>query len=68
MASVASYIREFNTHRTGEDLGVWLSMAQGDEGAEAVFGANLPRLRKVKARYDPKKLWNKGVIIEPDFH
>ena len=49
-------------------MGVWISMAQGDEGAEAVFGANLPRLRKVKAKCDPKKLWSKGVVIEPDFN
>ena len=42
-------------------------MAQGGERAEDVWGANLQRLRRVKAKYDPKKVFSKGVVIEPLF-
>ena len=31
------------------------------------LGENLSRLRKVKAKYDPKKVWSKGLVIEPLF-
>ncbi|TFY79597.1 hypothetical protein EWM64_g4415 [Hericium alpestre] len=64
---IADYIRQANTAHAGHDLGVLLSMAQGDEPPEAVFGPNLPRLRKLKAKYDPKNVWKKGFAIEPDF-
>lgn len=64
---VADYVRETNVRKTGRDLGVYLSMARGDEGLEAVFGPNLPRLRRLKAKYDPTMFWTKGIVVEPDF-
>ncbi|KAF8960616.1 FAD-binding domain-containing protein [Flammula alnicola] len=67
VSSLVSYIRQVNTEKTGEDFGAFLNMSQGDERPEDVFGENLPRLRKVKAKYDPKKVWSKGIVIEPDF-
>jgi FAD/FMN-containing dehydrogenase len=45
-----------------------LSYARGDEAPEDVFGTNLPRLRKLKAKYDPKNVWSKGFVIKPDFN
>ncbi|KAF9481834.1 FAD-binding domain-containing protein [Pholiota conissans] len=65
VASVARYVREYNTQKTGEDFGAWISMAQGDESAKDIFGDNLSRLRRAKARYDPQKVWTKGIVIEP---
>ncbi|KAF9456332.1 hypothetical protein BDZ94DRAFT_1302616 [Collybia nuda] len=43
------------------------SLGSDYDGVEEVFGNNLSRLRKVKAIYDPKKVWRKGWAIEPDF-
>ena len=64
---VTNFVREKNTELFGRDLGFFLSMAQGDEWAGNVWGENLPRLRKIKAKYDPKKIFHKGVVIEPLF-
>ncbi|KAJ3982594.1 FAD-binding domain-containing protein [Lentinula detonsa] len=63
--SVVSFVRSKNTELSGKDLGWFLNLAQGDESAEDVFGTNLPRLSKLKARYDPKKVWSKGLVIDP---
>ena len=60
-------MREKSAALSGRDLGLWVSMAQGGERAEDVWGANLQRLRRVKAKYDPKKVFSKGVVIEPLF-
>ena len=60
-------MREKNTELGGKDLGWFLNLCQGDESPEDVFRANLPRLRKIKAEYDGKKLWSKGFTIDPDF-
>lgn len=60
-------MRQRNREKTGKDAGYFLNFAQGEEPIEEVFGPNLPRLRKLKAKYDPKKLWSKGCLIEPDF-
>ena len=35
--------------------------------AENIFGANYPRLQKVKAKYDPENVFNKKRTIVPDF-
>ncbi|KAG7089811.1 hypothetical protein E1B28_011460 [Marasmius oreades] len=63
--SIVSFVREKNAELSGRDLGWWVTLCQGDEKPEDVFGSNLPRLRKVKAKYDPKKVWKKGFGIEP---
>ena len=64
-AEITQLVREKNAELGGKDLGWFLNLCQGEERAEDVFGENLPRLRKAKARYDPKKVWSKGVVIEP---
>jgi hypothetical protein len=68
VSSIAKYLRQSDALRTGKDLGIALSYARGDEAPEDVFGPNLPRLRKLKAKYDPKNVWSKGFVIEPDFN
>ena len=67
-ASATAYITQTNRAKTGRSPGYFLNFAQGDERIEEVHGPNLPRLRKLKAKYDPKKLWKTGCVIEPDFH
>lgn len=59
------FVREKNAELSGQDLGWFVNMSQGTEKPEDVFGEHLPRLRKIKAKYDPKKVWNKGFVIEP---
>ena len=65
--STARLVREKNAELSGRDLGWFVNMCQGDENPEDVFGENLPRLRKIKAKYDPKNIWSKGLAIEPLF-
>ncbi|KAI0674668.1 FAD-binding domain-containing protein [Trametes maxima] len=64
-ASLVQFVREKNTELSGRDLGWFVNMSQGNEKPEDVFGEHLPRLRRVKAKYDPKKVWSKGFVIEP---
>ncbi|KAF9559582.1 FAD-binding domain-containing protein [Agrocybe pediades] len=68
VAKTANEIRQFNTRKAGKDAGFFLNFAQGDETLEEVHGPNLPKLKKLKAKYDPKGLWRKGIYIEPDFN
>lgn len=44
-----------------------LTFATGQLNAGETFGANYPRLRKVKAEYDPEDVFNKKRTIVPDF-
>jgi hypothetical protein len=68
VSSTAEYVRRVDTKKSGKDLGVFVNLSRGNEDKiEDVFGVNLPRLRKLKAKYDPKKIWSKGYVIEPDF-
>ncbi|RPD55588.1 FAD-binding domain-containing protein [Lentinus tigrinus ALCF2SS1-7] len=64
-SDVVQFVRAKNAELSGQDLGWFLNMCQGDEKPEDVFGENLPRLRAVKATYDPGDVFNKGVSIEP---
>jgi Berberine and berberine like len=62
------YVREVDIEKSGRDNGVFINLCQGNEDKiEDVFGVNLPRLRKLKAKYDPEKIWSRGYVIEPDF-
>ena len=60
-------MRETSAKLSGRTLGTFVSMANGNERPENVWGDNLPRLRKIKAKYDPRKVFSKGVPIEPLF-
>ncbi|KIJ39047.1 hypothetical protein M422DRAFT_175722 [Sphaerobolus stellatus SS14] len=64
-SDVVSFARETNTKISGKDLGYWISLSQGDEKPEEIFGDNLPRLEAIKVKYDPKGVWNKGIVIKP---
>ena len=68
VSSTAEYVRKFDVEKSGKDLGTFVSLSRGNEDKiEDVFGVNLPRLRKLKAKYDPNKIWCKAYVIEPDF-
>ncbi len=64
-AEVVDLVRKKNAELAGQDLGWFLNLCQGDENPEDVFGSNLVRLREVKAKYDPRKTFSKGFVIEP---
>lgn len=63
-----TYVSAENTKRTGKVFRTQMNFAMGPEytSVEDIFGDNLERLRKVKAKYDPTKVWNKGWVIEPE--
>lgn len=63
--SIVSFVREKNTELSGKDLGWFLNLTQGSEKPEDVFGDNLYRLRKAKAKYDPKQVLYNGIVIDP---
>ncbi|KAI0366057.1 FAD-binding domain-containing protein [Pilatotrama ljubarskyi] len=63
--STVQFVREKNAEFSRRDLGWFVNMCQGSENPEDVYGEHLPRLRRIKAKYDPKKVWNKGVVIDP---
>ncbi|EKM53132.1 uncharacterized protein PHACADRAFT_259314 [Phanerochaete carnosa HHB-10118-sp] len=63
--SLSEFIRQKNAELSGKDLGWFINMCQGEEKPEDVFGDNLPRLRKLKAKYDPQNVWSRGVAIAP---
>ena len=64
--STARLVREKNAELSGRDLGWFVNMCQGDENPEDVFGENLPRLRKIKAKYDPNDVFrNPQSVIVP---
>ncbi|KAF5372441.1 hypothetical protein D9757_009925 [Collybiopsis confluens] len=64
-SEIVSFVREKNAELSGRDLGWWLTLCQGDEKPEDVFGSNLPKLQRLKAKYDPGRVWSKGFVIEP---
>ncbi|KAF9456595.1 hypothetical protein BDZ94DRAFT_1326870 [Collybia nuda] len=68
VSKMATYIKSMNTERTGVKFVTPTNFSLGSDydSVEEVFGKNLSRLRKVKAIYDPKKVWRKGWAIEPD--
>ncbi|KAI0080431.1 FAD-binding domain-containing protein [Panus rudis PR-1116 ss-1] len=69
-AKVTKIVRDAQKSRGGKALPSPANFSLGPDydTAEEVYGDNLPRLKKVKAKYDPKKVWRKGWVIEPDFN
>jgi hypothetical protein len=63
------YISRCSEERTGHKFAIPpnLALSPGYETVEEVYGSNLARLRVLKAKYDPKKVWSRGWVIEPDF-
>lgn len=67
VSSTVEYVRKVNIEKSGRDTGIFVNLSRGDEDQKDIFGANLPRLRKLKAKYDPEVIWSKAHVIEPDF-
>ncbi|KAG6831322.1 hypothetical protein H0H87_005566 [Tephrocybe sp. NHM501043] len=63
VAETVAFIRSKNAELSGKDFGYFMNMAQGDENPADIFGDNLPRLSKLKAKYDPTNVFKKGVAI-----
>ncbi|KAG7087192.1 hypothetical protein E1B28_013173 [Marasmius oreades] len=68
VSSITSLVRTSHLEKTGKALITPPSFALSPQSvpAEKIWGDNLPKLRKLKAKYDPKKVWSKGWCIEPD--
>jgi Berberine and berberine like len=67
LSSTVDHIRKVDIEKSGRDIGGFINLCQDTEKVEDIFGVNLPRLRKLKAKYDPKKIWSRAHVIEPDF-
>ncbi|KAG6872366.1 hypothetical protein C0995_010285 [Termitomyces sp. Mi166 len=67
-SSIGNLVRTAQVEKTGKPLTTPASLAVSPQiiPPEGIWGANLPRLRKLKAKYDPKKVFSKGWCIEPD--
>lgn len=63
MTETINFIRRRNAELSGKDYGFFMNMSEGSEKPEDVFGANLARLREVKAKYDLNNVFSKGVPI-----
>ncbi|KAF5010514.1 hypothetical protein FDECE_3331 [Fusarium decemcellulare] len=64
---LSAHIRHQHTLQTGEDLGLHANGCMSDQKVEDLWGQSLPRLRRVKAKYDPKCIFDRGWHIDPDF-
>ena len=60
-----TFVREKNAELTGRDLGLFLNMARGHERPEDLWGENLPRLRRIKAKYDPGDVFHNPQSVRP---
>jgi len=60
-------IQAVHKGKSGVALPMLVNLCDENEPNEVIYGENLPRLRKLKAKYDPSKVWSKGWVIEPDF-
>jgi hypothetical protein len=67
VTKITSYVKKSNIERTGISHPTPALIALENDDIKEVYGKNYARLRKLKAKYDPLKVWNKGHIIEPDF-
>ncbi|KAL0573621.1 hypothetical protein V5O48_008333 [Marasmius crinis-equi] len=66
---VIALVRRAQVEKTGTVLNTPITFALSPEtvSVEEIFGENLPKLRQIKAKYDPEKVWNRGWVIEPGF-
>lgn len=69
VANVTRYVRKQNEERTRMELCTPANFALGPdyESQEELYGQNLAQLRRLKAKYDPKKVFRRGWVLEPDF-
>lgn len=77
--SFVNVVRQDQIQRHGRDLLLSGNSCQGNESLEdvrmsrwpsltgQVYGANYPRLRRAKAKYDPNCVFARYFAIEPDF-
>lgn len=45
----------------------YVNFAYGDEEPSEVYGHHLPRLQKLKAKYDPNNIFDQSFHIEPKY-
>ncbi|KAK6537951.1 hypothetical protein TWF694_010846 [Orbilia ellipsospora] len=71
---VRGAVKESNKQRgladTGSHVGattLYALLTDGQEKLVSVFGGNLPRMKKLKAKYDPNLMWDKWYPVDPDF-
>ncbi|KAF9264369.1 FAD-binding domain-containing protein [Marasmius fiardii PR-910] len=66
-SGITNLVRNAQVQKAGKPLITPASFALNPQTVppEKIWGSNLPKLRKLKAKYDPKKVWTKGWFIEP---
>ncbi|KAJ8095785.1 hypothetical protein PM082_022892 [Marasmius tenuissimus] len=65
--SLVGFVKQQQVERTGFPLPTpqLFAYSPETESSDEVWGENLSKLRKLKSRYDPGKVWSKGWVIEP---
>ncbi|KAJ8091885.1 hypothetical protein AAF712_013556 [Marasmius tenuissimus] len=65
VSQIASSVRRAQVEKTGKALATPASFGLSPEtiSVEEVFGDNLPRLRELKEKYDPERVWSRGWVI-----
>lgn len=58
-------IRDETSTAQDQEATVYANYASGDEKSEEIYGANYPRLRELKRKYDPDMVFNKWYAIRP---
>ncbi|PFH47766.1 hypothetical protein AMATHDRAFT_6434 [Amanita thiersii Skay4041] len=67
VSGIQNRVKKANVERAGVTFPTPSNHALGHEDMSEVYGENYARLRKLKAKYDPGKVWSKGCFIEPNF-
>ncbi|KAL0066808.1 hypothetical protein AAF712_006209 [Marasmius tenuissimus] len=64
-SKIATSVRQAQVEKTGKALATPASFALSPEAVsvEEMFGDNLPRLRELKKKYDPERVWSRGWVI-----
>ncbi|PPQ72897.1 hypothetical protein CVT24_001494 [Panaeolus cyanescens] len=67
-AGIGNLVRNAQVEKMGKPLITPAGFALNPEvvAPEKVWGDNYPKLRKLKAKYDPGKVWSRGWCIEPE--